>query len=291
MMATGTSSEALPREAFHRVLLAQGSRYHVEHPFQKRMIEGRLTRRQLQGWVLNRFYYQSQIPRKDAAILANCDDIEVRRLWVERILEHDGTKDTPGGIEKWLALGEAVGLERTELSSFRHVLPGVRFAVDAYVTFARTAPWQEAVCSSLTELFANRAHTARLEAFPKHYPWIAPDGLRYFRDRLEQTPKDCGLALEITLSHFQTRAQQERALEILKFKLDVLWSLLDAIELGYASEEEPSHEARADRAERSATPFCRPPHSVGADAATSRAFVPGGDGTLERNGGGHSPPL
>ena len=136
------------------------------------MNAGRLSRRQLQGWVANRFYYQISIPRKDAAILANCPDVEVRRRWIRRIVDHDGTGPGEGGIEAWLRLGEAVGLTREEMLAERHLVPGVRFAVDAYVTFARTRPWVEAVASSLTELFAPDLMAERLAAFERYYPWI-----------------------------------------------------------------------------------------------------------------------
>jgi pyrroloquinoline-quinone synthase len=197
------------------------------------MNEGKLNREQMQGWVANRFYYQKILPMKDGAVMANCPDREMRREWILRILDQDGTQGNEGGIEAWIRLGEACGLRRAEIVSEKHVLPGVRFAVDAYVNFARMRPWQEAVCSSLTELFAPDAHAARLEAFPRYYPWIAPQGLDYFRSRLTEARRDVEHGLRITLNYFQTRAQQERALEILQFKLDVLWSMLDAMHLEF----------------------------------------------------------
>jgi pyrroloquinoline-quinone synthase len=229
------NDQAWSREEFERRLRAKGAYYHIHHPYHRQMNEGGLDRRQIQGWVANRFYYQISIPVKDAAIMANCPDREVRRGWIQRILDHDGTAQDPGGIEAWLRLGEACGLQREEVLSLEHVLPGVRFAVDAYVNFARRAPWQEAVCSSLTELFAPTIHRARLASWPEHYPWIEPEGLSYFRNRLSQAHRDVQDGLRITLDHFQTREQQERALEILQFKLDVLWSMLDAMYLAYIS--------------------------------------------------------
>jgi pyrroloquinoline-quinone synthase len=152
---------------------------------------------------------------------------------VRRILDHDGFGDDDGGIEAWVRLGEAVGLTREALWSQRHVVPGVRFAVDAYVNFARRAPWQEAVCSSLTEMFAPRIHKDRLANWPAHYAWIDPGGLQYFRSRVSLAERDVEHGLEVTLGHFTTRVQQERALEILQFKLDILWAMLDAIEKAY----------------------------------------------------------
>jgi pyrroloquinoline-quinone synthase len=217
-------------DGFVAALQAQSRRYHDQHPFHRRMNEGQLGRRQLQGWVANRFYYQANIPRKDAAILANCPDREVRRRWVRRILDHDGTADGEGGIEAWLRLGEAVGLRREEVRDERHVVPGVRFAVDAYVTFARTRPWVEAVASSLTELFAPDLMAERLAAFECHYTWIDPQGLAYFRARLTQAPRDSEHALEVVTKHCRTPAEQAAAVAALAFKCDVLWAMLDAID-------------------------------------------------------------
>jgi pyrroloquinoline-quinone synthase len=195
------------------------------------MNDGLLRPDQIRGWVANRFYYQVNIPQKDAAIIANCPDRATRRRWVQRILDHDGYGANEGGIEAWVRLGEAVGLTREALWSQRHVVPGVRFAVDAYVNFARRAPWQEAVCSSLTEMFAPKIHRDRLATWPTHYTWIDPEGLQYFRSRISLAERDVEHGLEVTLGYFTTRAQQERALDILQFKLDILWSMLDAIEL------------------------------------------------------------
>jgi pyrroloquinoline-quinone synthase len=165
----------------------------------------------------------------------------VRRQWLQRIMDHDGYGDAVGGIEAWLQLGEAVGLSREEILSQEHVLPGVRFAVDAYVNFARRATWQEAASSSLTELFAPHIHQSRLDTWPTHYPWIKSEGYQYFRNRLTEARRDVEHGLQITLDHYTTRAQQERMLEILQFKLDVLWSMLDAMSMAYELERPPFH--------------------------------------------------
>ncbi|HEX7273683.1 MAG TPA: pyrroloquinoline-quinone synthase PqqC [Casimicrobiaceae bacterium] len=228
-----TDSQPWSRDEFERRLRAKGERYHIHHPFQVRMNAGHCTREQVRGWVCNRYYYQISIPLKDAAILSNCPEREVRREWIKRIIDHDGMKGDEGGIEAWIRLGVATGLSREEVASLRNVVPGVRFAVDAYVSFARARPWQEAVCSSLTELFAPEIHKNRLASWPQHYPWIESEGLQYFRDRLSQARRDVEHGLALTLQHFSTRAQQERALEILDFKLDVLWSMLDAMQTAY----------------------------------------------------------
>jgi pyrroloquinoline-quinone synthase len=221
-------------ESFVAALCAQSQRYHDRHPFHRKMNEGGLSCRQIQGWVANRFYYQENIPRKDAAILANCPHREVRRRWIQRILDHDGTADADGGIEAWLRLGEAVGLTREEIQDERHVVPGVRFAVDAYITFARTRPWPEAVASSLTELFAPDLMAERLAAFEHHYPWIDPAGLAYFRARLTQAPRDAEHALQVVTEHCRTPDERAGAVAALSFKSDVLWSMLDAIDRAYA---------------------------------------------------------
>jgi pyrroloquinoline-quinone synthase len=220
-------------ESFVAALRAQSQRYHDQHPFHLEMNAGRLSRRQLQGWVANRFYYQESIPRKDAAILANCPERDVRRRWIRRIVDHDGTTGAEGGIDAWLRLGEAVGLTRKELLDRRHLLPGVRFAVDAYVDFARTRPWVEAVASSLTELFAPDLMAERLAAFERWYPWIDGEGLAYFRARLDQAPRDSEHALEVVTERCRTVEERQRAVAALSFKCDVLWSVMDAIDRAY----------------------------------------------------------
>lgn len=215
-------------------LRAQSRRYHDRHPFHQKMNAGGLSPEQIRGWAANRFYYQVNLPRKDAAILANCPERDVRRRWIQRILDHDGTGDAPAGIDSWLLLAQAVGLTQAEVLDERHVVPGVRFAVDAYVTFARTRPWTEAVASSLTELFAPDLMAERLAAFEQHYPWIDRQALAYFRARLSQAPRDSEHALEVVTRYCLTPEQQAAAVAALSFKCDVLWSMLDAIEQAYA---------------------------------------------------------
>jgi pyrroloquinoline-quinone synthase len=227
------------KDGFEAGLRALGRRYHIHHPYHRLMAEGALDPGQIRGWVANRFYYQVTIPRKDAALLANCPDREIRRRWIGRILDQDGTADDPGGIEAWVRLGEACGLSREELWSMERVLPGVRFAVDAYDRFVRQADWHEGVCSSLTELFAPAIHRQRLENWPRDYPWIAASGLDYFRARASQAERDVEHALTLTLEWFDTPERQRRALEILQLKLDVLWSMLDAMYMAYVLQMPP----------------------------------------------------
>jgi pyrroloquinoline-quinone synthase len=226
------------RAEFEAQLRAKEARYHSHHPYHVAMHGGRLKREQIRGWVLNRFYYQVNIPLKDAALLSNCPEREVRREWIVRIVDHDGVGGDAGGIEAWLRLAEAVGLERGTVTSLKHVLPAVRFAVDAYVQFARTRPWQETVTASLTELFAPGIHQARLKTWPEHYPWIEAQGYAYFQQRLSQARRDVAFALDFTLGHYRTEAEQQRALEIVDFKLDVLWCMLDAMAINYGIGEQ-----------------------------------------------------
>ena len=254
------TAELWSRDTFIGKLGAIGGRaYHDKHPFHLAMNEGRLSPEALRGWVANRFYYQRNIPMKDAAILANCPVREVRRAWIHRILDHDGVlsksagggtpatpweegltgarRSTEGGIEAWLRLGEACGLSRDELLDHRHLLAGVRFAVDAYVNFARNQAWPVAIASSLTELFAPDLMATRLEAFEKFYQWIDPRGLDYFRRRLTQARRDSNEALAITLEYCKTLELQREAVRALEFKCDVLWSMLDAIHHAYGRSE------------------------------------------------------
>jgi pyrroloquinoline-quinone synthase len=221
------------REELERRLRAVGAaRYHNNHPFNQRMHRGELSRAELQLWVANRYCYQQAIPLKDAAILSNCPERAVRRAWIQRIIDHDGRQGSEGGLEAWLRLAEAMGVSRDVLLSGTWVLPGVRFAVDAYVQFCRTQPWLEAVAASLTELFAPTLVSERLSAILTHYQWIEPEGLQYFRNRLTQAPRDAEYALGLVLERCVTREWQDRAVAALNFKCDVLWSLLDAVERG-----------------------------------------------------------
>jgi len=236
-IAAGARAEPWSPEELVERLRGLGARYHHLHPFHVRMDAGELSREELQRWVANRFYYQRCIPIKDAAILSNCPEIEVRRVWIQRIVDHDGRPDGTGGIESWLRLGEALGVTRDELESERGVLPGVRYAVDAYVNFAQRKPWIEAVASSLTELFGPGAIRVRLEALEAHYPWIDRAGLEYFRDRLVQAPRDADYALGLVVDRCVTREEQERAVAALRFKTEVLWAQLDAIERGATQPE------------------------------------------------------
>jgi len=231
-----TMMESLPawnHADFESQLRRLGCRYHIHHPFNRLMNSGELDRSAIQGWVMNRYYYQINIPLKDASLMSHCPDRGVRRRWIQRMVDHDGVDGQEGGIECWIRLGIACGLSRAQIESQLHVLPGVRFAVDAYVNFVRNASWQEGAASSLTEMFAPTIHRERLLEWPTHYPWIEDSGLQYFRNRLGEAHRDVEHGLQLTMEHFNTRALQERALQILQFKLDVLWTMLDAMHMAY----------------------------------------------------------
>lgn len=207
-------------------------RYHHRHPFNLRMHDGALSPQELRRWILNRFHYQRHIPVKDALILAKLDDPELRRSWIRRIHDHDGLQPGEGGIERWLRLGEAAGLERALLLSGEGVLPAVRLAVDGYVNFCRDRSPLEAVAASLTERFAPDLMRTRITAWKHHYPWVEPGGLRYFQVRVDQGTRDGREATELVHGWVRTRQDQERVLAAFTFKCDVLWSLLDAVEHG-----------------------------------------------------------
>lgn len=229
-------SEVWDRATFLEQLQAIGmTRYHHLHPFHAYMNSGQLTSQQVQGWIANRFYYQRNIPIKDAAILSNCPVREVRRIWLHRIIDHDGLREGEGGIEAWLRMAEAANLTREEVLDERHVLPGVRFAVDAYVHFCRTKPWPIAIASSMTELFAPDLMRERLTAFETYYSWVPAWGLDYFRSRVTQARVDSTEGFDLTAVHCNTRPLQEEAVRALSFKCDLLWAMLDAMLLAYGT--------------------------------------------------------
>ncbi|MFC8125003.1 pyrroloquinoline-quinone synthase PqqC [Streptomyces sp. NPDC057302] len=231
-MASREAAPWGPGEFTERLRAVSAERYHDRHPFNVRMHEGTLSRAELRRWIANRFHYQRHIPVKDALILAKFDDPALRRGWVRRIQDHDGEKEGDGGIERWLRLGEAAGIERGELLDASRVLPGVRLAVDGYVNFCRLRPVLDAVAASLTELSAPELMRTRIDAFERHYPWIDAEGLAYFRTRVEQGSRDGQEALGLVLEWARTRGEQERAVAALGFKCDVLWTLLDAVDRG-----------------------------------------------------------
>ncbi|WP_431046438.1 pyrroloquinoline-quinone synthase PqqC [Streptomyces sp. P1-3] len=205
-------------------------RYHDRHPFNVRMHQGELTPAELRRWISNRFHYQRHIPVKDALITAKLETPALRRMWLRRIQDHDGAAEGEGGIERWLRLGEAAGLDRARMASGQDVLPGVALAVDGYVNFCRLRSPLEAVAASLTELSAPDIMRTRTAAFERHYRWIDGDGLAYFRSRVSQGRRDSQEALALVLQWAGTEADQDRAVAALAFKCDVLWALLDAVD-------------------------------------------------------------
>ena len=207
-------------------------RYHHQHPFHTMMHEGRLSRGQLQAWALNRYYYQSRIPIKDAILLSRSENPDFRRAWRKRLVDHDGDASQKGGIERWIRLAEATGLERERVIACQEVLPAVRYAVDAYLDLVSKRSFLEAVASSLTELFSRDLIVLRMDCLRQHYPWLA-SGLDYFTARLHQAPEDADFALQWVTEHARTRAEQELAIAALSAKCDILRVQLDALYFAY----------------------------------------------------------
>jgi pyrroloquinoline-quinone synthase len=225
-------------------------RYHHLHPFNQRMHAGTLTRQEIQTWVANRYYYQTRIPIKDGLILAKASKPAFRRDWIRRIHDHDGTDERLGGLELWLELARAVGLDRDRVESLVDVLPGVRRACDAYVALVESSDLLTSVAASLTELFAGDIMTTRIAAFERHYDWVDVEGLRYFRNRTRQAPTDAAEGLAFVLEHATTPEDQDRCAAALERKCEILWELLDAVEAAHRKPAPSPHAiARLDDAE------------------------------------------
>ncbi len=228
---------ALPKDEFVEWLRREGaSRYHDQHPVHIRMHEGKLSQSQLQQWVLNRYYYQTRIPIKDALILSKSEDPVFRRQWIRRIHDHDGATEGEGGLALWLRLADGVGLDRAEVASLSQVLPGVKFACDAYVTLVRERSLLEAVASSLTEFFAPDLMSRRIQAWQEHYPWVDSEMLAYFRARVPRARVDSEEALAFVVSHATTFELQERSVAALIKKTEILWHLLDCVQAAYVTD-------------------------------------------------------
>jgi pyrroloquinoline-quinone synthase len=223
-----------PAHGLEERLRAIGAaRYHHLHPFHRRLHSGGCSQGQVQAWALNRFYYQARIPMKDAALIARAEDPELRRIWRARLVDHDGTGQGDGGIERWLKMTEALGLKRQDVTSFRGVLPATRFAVDAYVNFVREKSLLEAVASSLTELFAPQIIGERVRGMLENYDFVTREALAYFGDRPPLAKRDSEFALDYVKRHATTALDADRVCAALEFKCDVLWAMLDAVEHAY----------------------------------------------------------
>lgn len=230
-MTPATPRAPLSRDALIAWIRREGEqRYHDHHRYHVLMHEGKLTKVQLQQWVLNRYYYQTRIPIKDAIIVSKSEDPAFRRMWIHRIADHDGEGE---GLELWLKLAEGVGLDREEVASCRSVLPGVRFACDAYVTLVRERSLVEAVASSLTEFFAPDLMSRRVLAWEQHYPWVSKEMLAYFRSRVPRARRDSEEAIDFVVRHATTYEMQERCVAALIRKTEILWHLLDTTFAAY----------------------------------------------------------
>lgn len=222
-------------EEFEAAIRAVGAeRYHDKHPFHQLLHGGKLNKGQVQAWALNRYCYQSAVPRKDAALISRVTNRELRREWLHRILDHDGFgDDEPGGIERWLVLTDGLGLDRDYVQSMNGALPATRFAVEAYVEFVRVQPLTVAVASSLTELFAPKIHKERISGMLENYDFINDDVMAYFKRRLTQAPRDSDFALQYVLANAANREEQDACVEAVRFKCNVLWVQLDALHHAY----------------------------------------------------------
>lgn len=232
-------SPPLSRGDFEAALRAIGeAQYHDKHPFHRMLHGGQLSKGQVQAWALNRYCYQSAIPRKDAALIARCSDRALRQEWARRIGDHDGKPGEQGGIERWLVLTSGLGLDPEKVKSTQLALPATRFAVEAYVRFVAERSLLEAIASSLTELFAPKIHRERIAGMLESYDFITDDVMHYFRRRLDQAPRDVAFALEYVMQNAPTREHQDAVINALTFKCSVLWAQLDAL---YAAYVEPGH--------------------------------------------------
>lgn len=221
-----------PEELRARLRAVGEERYHHKHPFHLRMHEGKLTRGQLQAWALNRYYYQSRIPIKDAIILSRSENLDFRRGWRKRVMDHDGDATPDGGIKRWLKLAEATGLDPARVEDGREVLPATRYAVNEYLNLVRQRSLLEAVASSLTELFSRDLISLRMEKLREFYPWLA-GGLDYFEARLTQAPEDANFAINYVFTHATNRGLQELVIQAVRDKCDILWAQLDALYFAY----------------------------------------------------------
>lgn len=230
-----TASELMPVAEFEAAIRAVGAeRYHDKHPFHHMLHGGQLKKPQVQAWALNRYCYQSAVPRKDAALISRLYDRELRREWVHRLLDHDGFGEEEGGIERWLMLTDGLGLDRNYVTSMKGALPATKFAVESYVTFVREQPITVAIASSLTELFAPKIHKERIAGMLENYPDFIDDKvMAYFKRRLTQAPRDADFALGYVLKNAKTRDEQEACVDAVRFKCNVLWSQLDALQHAY----------------------------------------------------------
>jgi pyrroloquinoline-quinone synthase len=231
------SGDLLPPAELEARLRAIGAeRYHNLHPFHRLLHGGKLDRGQVQAWALNRYYYQSRIPVKDAHVIARLPTPELRRMWRSRLVDHDGEAEGTGGIARWMRLVTGLGLDAAYVESLEGLLPATRFAVDAYVNFVRDRSVLEAVASSLTEMFSPAIISERVSGMLRNYDFVTPEALAYFTPRLSQAPKDVDFALDYVKREARTRDEQESVLSALRFKCDVLWAQLDALHAAYVDQ-------------------------------------------------------
>tara|TARA_B100000886_G_C20416108_1_gene489340 strand:+ start:1066 stop:1854 length:789 start_codon:yes stop_codon:yes gene_type:complete len=226
--------ELLTNEEFESKLRSIGNeRYHDNCKFHHLLHSGKLNKGQVQAWAINRYYYQINISIKDSALMSRIKDPALRRVWIKRILDHDGRKDDEGGIERWYKLTDGLGIDKDYVKSTSGVLPATKFAVDAYVTYVKEKSLLEGVTSSLTELFAPKIHKERIVGMLENYNFINDITMAYFKKRVDQATDDADFVLNYALENSKTRQEQENVCNALKFKTDVLWVMQDALYHSY----------------------------------------------------------
>ncbi len=234
-MSAATSQSMSPQELEAAIRQVGAERYHDKHPFHRLLHGGKLNKGQVQAWALNRYCYQAGVPRKDAALMSRVHDRELRREWIHRMHDHDGSSGEEGGIERWLVLTDVLGLDRTYVISMEGALPATRFAVEAYVNFVRERTLLEAIASSLTELFAPSIHRERISGMLENYDFVGERAMQYFRRRLDQANRDADFALTYVKEHARTPQEQAAAVAAVRFKCNVLWAQLDALNHAYVT--------------------------------------------------------
>ena len=223
-------------DALEAAIRAAGAeRYHDKHPFHQLLHGGKFKKGRVQAWALNRYCYQAAVPRKDAALVSRVEDRSLRREWLHRIQDHDGADGEQGGIDRWLALTDGLDLDQELVVSMHAAQPATRFAIESYVGFVQERTLVEAIASSLSELFAPKIHRERISGMLEHYDFINDTVMAYFKRRLGQAPRDANFALAFVRQHATTLALQQGAINAVRFRCSVLWTMLDALHYAYVA--------------------------------------------------------
>ena len=220
------------KNSFVHSLLKEGDkRFPSQHPFMKLFYEGKLTKQQMQGWAVNRYYFHRSIPSKEAAIVANCPD-HVRKFWAEKLMEEDGTDGKPSHPDLWLRFCEDLGLQRNEVKK-AEILPAVRMAVDGYLNLARYRPWKVGVGASLTEFSVPKRMEKMIAAFQAHYPYVTEEGMSFFKEHMIADMEHGQLTIDLIKENCETPQDESEVKEGYFYKIDMHRVILDAVHLEY----------------------------------------------------------